>query len=287
MAEGMQAQLDQLMAQNQKLVLQNADLQDKISDDLKSSLSQIGTTYSVRPKIAPFWQERPAAWFAHLESQFSLCHISADDTKYNYVISQIDSRICHEVEDLVVSPPSSDKYRWIKEEMIRRFSVSESQKVRQLLSGEELGDRKPSQFLRHLRSLAGKTFSDDKIIRELWLQRLPRNVQAILTAQADLSLDKVSELADKILEVTPISVSAVSVASPNPELSAITAQIQELTRCVAALSTQRQSRQRSRSRSKPRIGSDPSLCWYHDRYASKAAKCISPCSWSGNPPSSQ
>lgn len=293
MADGIQAKLDQLLAQNEKLVLQNADLQDKLSEDLKSSVTPALATHGVRPKLAPFWIERPAAWFAHIESQFALCLITADETKYNYVVSQIDSRLSYEVEDLVINPPGKDRYSWIKEEMIRRFSTSESQKVRQLLSGEELGDRKPTQFLRHLRSLAGKTFSDDKIMRELWLQRLPRNAQAILTAQADLSLDKVAELADKILEVNPVSVCTVStepfslvpIPSVSPDLAEITIQLQKLTKQVAALSAQR-PQQQSRSRSR-RPSKDPTLCWYHSTYATKAAKCVQPCSWSGNQPNSQ
>lgn len=287
-AQQIQERLNQILANNERLIQQNADLQAQ----LNAHSVQNPAAYAVRPKLPPFWHEHPAGWFAHLESQFVLCQITVDETKYNYVVSQFDSRISHEVEDLVTNPPAKgSRYEWIKEEVIKRFSTSESQKVRQLLSGEELGDRKPTQFLRHLKSLAGKTFTDDKIIRELWLQRLPKNVQAILTAQGDLTLDKVAELADKILEVNPVSVHAISPvpASACPDLAAITAQIQELSRQVAALTTSHSnSRQRSSSRSKkPRSRSASQvvrqpLCWYHQKFGEKASKCNKPCSWSGN-----
>lgn len=289
--EALHSQLEQLLAQNNRLLQQNAELQ--------SQANISATASSVRPKLAPFWQERPAGWFAHIEAQFALAHITTDETKYNYVVSQIDSRLSREVEDLVINPPpKGQRYEWIKDEMIRRFSTSESLKVRQLISGEELGDRKPTQFLRHLKSLAGNTFSDDKILRELWLQRLPRNAQAILTAQSDLPLDKVAELADKILEVNPIAIAA-AVATPTslphsttPDLSDLALKLQELTKQVAALTADR-SRQRSRSKSNnrfPRAATPETksgICWYHTTYSSKALKCVQPCSWSGNQPGNQ
>ncbi|KAJ8720841.1 hypothetical protein PYW08_006306 [Mythimna loreyi] len=72
--------------------------------------------------------------------------------------------------------------------------------------------------------------------RELWLQRLPTNVQAILTAQGDLTLDKVAEQADKILEVNPVSAHAISPSTASaPDLAAITAQMQELAQSVRPL----------------------------------------------------
>lgn len=296
----LQERLEKLLEQNNALLQQNADLQNQLRLAAPPPVSQnIDTapkSFAVSPKLAPFWLDRPAAWFAHIEAQFALTQITADETKYNYVVAQIDSRLAHEVEDLVINPPPKGKrYEWIKEEMIRRFSISEAQRLRQLISGEEIGDRKPTQFLRHLRSLAGKSLSDEKILRELWLQRLPPNIQAILTAQAELTLDKIAEIADKIIEVTPISVNAVKISDQSLNLTDITSQLQDLSSQVAALSSQQKSqrisnsRPRSRSRSSTPGPESRRFCWYHYRFGNKAQKCIQPCSWttSGNSQNSQ
>ncbi|KAL4702324.1 hypothetical protein ACJJTC_006930 [Scirpophaga incertulas] len=119
------------------------------------------------------------------------------------------------------------------QQMVRRFSTSDSQRIRQLISGEELGDRKPSQFLRHLRSLPGN-LSDDHILRELFMQRLPRSAQQILAAHADMKLEKVAELADSILEVNSSSVNSIQ---SSPQIAELTAQVLELTRqnCARSL----------------------------------------------------
>jgi len=58
------------------------------------------------------------------------------------------------------------------------------QRVRQLLSHEEMGDRKPSQFLRHLKSLAPDI--PDEFLRTIWASRL-QHVQAILAGQTGQS----------------------------------------------------------------------------------------------------
>lgn len=90
----------------------------------------------------------------------------------------------------------------MKTELIKRLSASQELKVKQSLMHEELGDRKPSQFLRHLSNLAGSSVPDD-FVKTLWSSRLPSNIQTILASQSDLPLDKLADLADKIHELAP------------------------------------------------------------------------------------
>ncbi|KAJ8981264.1 hypothetical protein NQ317_014575 [Molorchus minor] len=67
----------------------------------------------------------------------------------------LDSRQTDLVEDIVSSPPNKGKYEKPKTELIKRLPNSSSQRVIKLLEREELGDRKPSLFMRHLRQLTG------------------------------------------------------------------------------------------------------------------------------------
>ncbi|GFR12201.1 uncharacterized protein TNCT_618211 [Trichonephila clavata] len=50
----------------------------------------------------------------------------------------------------------------------------------------------------------------DSLLLELFLQQLPPNVQSILASIQPLTAQKASEVADRILEVTPAQVSAAS-----------------------------------------------------------------------------
>ncbi|KHJ40519.1 hypothetical protein D918_09409 [Trichuris suis] len=100
------------------------------------------SVHRVTAKLPLFWPDRPALWFAQMEAQ-----ITQYATKFAYVVSQLESRYAPEVEDVIVNPPPTDAYPRLRNELIRRVSLSEEQRVRQLLTEEVLGERKPSQFL--------------------------------------------------------------------------------------------------------------------------------------------
>ncbi|XP_071579210.1 uncharacterized protein [Temnothorax nylanderi] len=158
-------------------------------------------------RMPPFWPEEPELWFAQLESQFIICGITQDTTRYAYALSQIDTRFAKEIKDVVTSPPAEDKYGTLKRMLIQRLSASQEQRTRQLLEHEELGDRKPSQFLRHLQGLAG-TAVPNSLLRTLWLGRLPAQMQVILVTRQRNRLEEVAEQADRIHEVNDRAIAA-------------------------------------------------------------------------------
>lgn len=309
-AEELRTQLQALQEENTRLAQQMAQQSrenragDAPADNpLAGGVRHTPSVNRVAVKLPPFWADRPKLWFAQADSQFTISGIINEATKFHYVVAQLDTRYAAEVEDIIDDPPAENRYQFLRTKLIERLSASEEQRVRQLVSEEELGDRKPSQFLRHLRSLAGTSALQDNLLRQLWLRRLPSNVQAILTAQADFALDKLAELADKIVEVAPppppFAVNAASAANAAPSdanqndatvLNAILA----LTRQVAELATTGNQRARPRSRVRtPSRGQSAARsdatrwCWYHSKFREQAKRCTPPCGYSENPKGSQ
>ena len=134
------------------------------------------------------------------------------------------SEFATEVRDLLLRPPEDTPYDTLKTELVKRTAASEQRKLQQLISWEELGDRKPTQLLRRMQQLLGDKVGtadvpSSSFLRELFLQRLPSNVRMVL-ASTDTSMDlnKLAELADKVMEVaTPTgTVTHVSDAHPDP-----------------------------------------------------------------------
>ncbi|GBP96879.1 hypothetical protein EVAR_98813_1 [Eumeta japonica] len=152
---------------------------DRSGGDYEDKGETIINRVSVR--VPPFYPTRPSLWFASLESQFALAKITQDETKYHYAISQLEASYADIVEDVIMAPPTADKYQRLKTELIKRLTASRERQVKQLLNHEELGDRKPSQFLRHLKHLAGPGVPDD-FIRTVWTSRLPSSVQTIIAS---------------------------------------------------------------------------------------------------------
>ncbi len=163
-----------------------------------------------------------------------------------------------------------------------------------LLTEEELGDKKPSQFLRRMRQLLGERKLEDGILKQLFLQPLPANARLIIASSSDsVTLDQLAVLANRILKVSVPATSTVSVPPPTSELAGLHEQIANLTLQVNALqSTMKRFRSRSRGRVQQKDSSSDaaaltSTCWYHNRYGDKARKCNLPCSYtsqSGNDP---
>jgi len=127
----------------------------------------------------PFWPDRPSLCFAQAEAQFVLATFTSERTEFIYVISQLEYRHAAEVEDIIIGPPTDEPYTTLKTELVRRLSSSRDQRVRQLLTHEEMGDRKPSQFLRHPKILAPDM--PDDFLRRIWSSRLPPHIQTTLS----------------------------------------------------------------------------------------------------------
>ncbi|PNF28672.1 hypothetical protein B7P43_G08233 [Cryptotermes secundus] len=257
-------------------------------------------TPRIAVRLPPFWADRRAVWFAQAEAQFTLAGISSEQTKFCYVISQLDQRYASEVEDIITSPPERGPYTLLRTELVRRLSPSPEQRIRQLLAVEEIGDRKPSQFLRHLKSLAPDV--SDNVIRSVWTSRLPRNVQSFLAGQNESNLVAAALCADRISEVE-VRPALASVVGPT-DIGALRQEIADLSRQVAALSTGQDrlharfknletkprdrgsSPQGSRPEVRPRFRESPSrgdatssICWYHRRFGALAHNCTPPCSY--------
>ncbi|EZA62169.1 hypothetical protein X777_06120, partial [Ooceraea biroi] len=145
------------------------------------------------------------------------------------------------VKDVITSPPAERKFDEMKKALVQRLATSQQQCTRQLIEHEELGNRKPSQFLRHIKTLAAQAVPDS-LVRTLWLGRLPAQMQVILATRQEDRLEDVAEQADWIHEVNYRAVAAVSHQSHEPELkvSPLEVQIRQLSKQVASLMRKRE-----------------------------------------------
>ncbi|VUZ56582.1 unnamed protein product, partial [Hymenolepis diminuta] len=143
-------------------------------------------------------------------------------------------------------------YDTLKKVVIGRLSDSQEKRVQQLLLQVELGDRTPSQLLRHMRSLLGETRVDDVILRQLWIKRLPANMATCLAINVNRgNLDELAEAADKIQELSDgPCVQAVETPTPNRVITqqsdVLTKLLEKLELLVPNVSSQSGSKQRLR-----------------------------------------
>lgn len=273
--------------------------------------------YAIR--LPPFWSHNPTVWFLQVECQFALGGITSQLSKFRHVVSVLPQEVAAQLIDVLTAPPTANQYDALKAALLERTTASERKRFQELLSAEDLGDRRPTELLRHMQNLLGEravTF-DASFLKQLFLQRLPSTVQMILASASTLSLPELAVLADKVMEVAPHSISAIPTTAtthpairppaqscPPPALPPVDpiAQLREdferLSAIVASAVPPRNPRPRhrsrrrfgsrssSRTRSPRRTAEDPPIgpCWYHQRFGAEARRCTRPCTWSGNAP---
>ncbi|BHF74187.1 hypothetical protein SprV_0401727100 [Sparganum proliferum] len=254
------------------------------SNDPTTSLSGLASS------LPDFWQHAPELYFFRIEATFHSAKITRETDKFYKLVEALPPTILSQVQTLLRDPPTDAPYTKLKAELLRLTSVSDRQRYHALVKEEALGDRKPSELLRRMRSLIGNMKIDDKFFKEMFLERLPTSVQTILASGSDdLEISKLAEMADRMMEVERLSSPTIDqVSQPlnvsTSDLAELKTQIAHLSATVAALQLRRSpgpsrrsfGRDRRRSRSRPRTAN---LCWYHVNYGDKARRCVPPCSF--------
>lgn len=75
-------------------------------------------------KIPPFWKVKPEIWFLQVEAQFSIANITQDQTKFNYLVAQLEPKVVENIWDIIQSD-RNDKYMAAKNRLLSTFKESE------------------------------------------------------------------------------------------------------------------------------------------------------------------
>ncbi|BHF60219.1 hypothetical protein SprV_0100318200 [Sparganum proliferum] len=157
--------------------------------------------------LPDFWQHAPKLYFIRIESAFYSANITKELSKYYKLVEVFPANIISQVQLLLVNPPADAPYS----------AVSDRQRYHQLIKEESQGDRKPSELLRRMRTFLGDIQVDEKLVKEMFLERLPADVQTILASGSrDLTLSHLTEMADRMIEVQrfqPPSFAQISTSS--------------------------------------------------------------------------
>ena len=74
-------------------------------------------TCSVFLKLPQFWADGAKIWFQQTESQFLVCNISAEQTKYHHVV--LSSKVAVKLKNVFENVPEVDQYH-----LLQNFSLT-------------------------------------------------------------------------------------------------------------------------------------------------------------------
>ncbi|XP_015121209.1 uncharacterized protein LOC107043993 [Diachasma alloeum] len=247
------------------------------------------TTASALPQInaSDFSRDKLRTWFIQLEAQFDNSGIVTETDKFYRTLPLIDTESAAEVDDVVITSDQVAPFQALRNALIARFTKSKEANLIQLLDRESIGNRLPSQYLRHLKSLVPDI--DDEVLRARWLSHLPESTRACLVIQPQGNTNDLAKLVEKIHEVYhPDTVVAVTKSSAR-ENAQLAAQVAALTASVAALQAQnsrshsrshacsrsrgRDNNNRPHSRSNTKVFGQTQIYWYHFKFGNRAPNC--------------
>lgn len=255
-------------------------------------------------KLPFFYDKYPQQWFLLAESQFRINNINHENDKFDKLLLALSQDLFVTVSDVIQNindnwqNPNSTPYTTLKETLLERNSLSESQRLENLLKDFDIGDRKPSEFYRALKQTAGQSDSiTDKLLTQLWIRKLPMQIQISLKTLPNPDIKTLMSVADSIFEIFLMNnqhqLQAITSSNTHElgsdRISLLERQIQLLTESVQKLTFNSQNsrfryRSKSRSNSKSRNTrlNPTELCWYHQKFGDNAKKCILPCNFPKN-----
>ncbi|OXU16722.1 hypothetical protein TSAR_004976 [Trichomalopsis sarcophagae] len=170
---------------------------------------------SAKCSLNTFWRSQPVLWFLQREALFSTHNVMDDTAQYHLAIGAIDPATLEDLQNVIANLPSTttDKYKTLKEAIIKRTTESPDSKLLKLLTNLELGDSKPSQLWRKMKSMAGDKILDPAL-KVMWLALLPKPAQTYLSVFKIDEMEDLLEAADKLITHN-MQVSSVS-TTENP-----------------------------------------------------------------------
>ncbi|XP_014476532.1 PREDICTED: uncharacterized protein LOC106745440 [Dinoponera quadriceps] len=253
-----------------------------------------------------------------LEAQFVRYGILDQPSRFHHLLMHLsEDLITLDMEKIINSARPESMYSEVKEALLKSHSESAEQKVRRLISELHLDNEPPSQLLRRMQRVANSEVGPS-FVRQIWLDRLPRDLRVALAFSEHLPVDNLAELADRIwhLQSNNSSSQLLSLSASNKPADDDTA---ELRTCISDLSLEvrqlkqqlsqlRSQLQQQRSRSSSRkcaiipdanadknnnetanskqegasLAQNHKLCFYHRKFGAKARRCQDPCEWAKN-----
>lgn len=294
-----------------------SDLQDSILNDIKTAKEILNHTNhekmndgegtnpprgsgseinlaKLQSTLPAFYALNVRLWLKQVDAHFDLHNLRSDKTKFNLLHVQLRPEVLTQVADVIENPPEENKYETLKNRLISAFSDSEQKRLKTLISGIELGDRKPSALYNEMKQISGRMLPEE-VLKNVWMEKLPQNVRGhVVTSTSPIGT--LIEMADLIVDVTnpPATVDAAyhrqdnncqDNNSFNSDLRKLQETVIRLSNSVSKLLQRPRGRSNSRSRSSQRnpstsAASSQEMCWFHEKFGKNAKKCREPCRFS-------
>ena len=131
-------------------------------------------------KLPALWSDNPRKWFLYCEGKCRLHRITAQQTMFDHCIHAMTADQSDVILDLMERGPSHNCYDELKWAYIERRTPTTAERMQRLRKLGPLTDQRPSDLLRRMDCILGRSIEGDEIGQEEFIRRLPAQTQLIV-----------------------------------------------------------------------------------------------------------
>ena len=163
-------------------------------------------------KLLTFDPKQPKRWFQQTEAIFRRSHVVSSQDKWDYVLPKLPTDVLNDISDVVDSllEDTPNPYELVKNRLLETYTPTRWQLARQLLNFPQVSGVRPTTLMNQLLWLLPPGDHPETMFLMLFLDRLPPNISAQLTARTFRHPRDMAAYADQIWDSTPPPVQPVA-----------------------------------------------------------------------------
>ncbi|VDP78105.1 unnamed protein product, partial [Schistosoma curassoni] len=156
-----------------------------------------------------FWPDNIEAWFCYAEADFYEHRVIDTRAQFLAVVKALPREFNRYVTPSMFTSDVSEPYETLERSTLKRGDLTDRQRLDQLLNNISLQHGSATDMLQRMREVTGPRTFDEGLFKQLFLSKLPQQVQAVLVSFQNNALDELAASVDRILEITKSSTTEV------------------------------------------------------------------------------
>ena len=231
------------------------------------------------PKFLPFDVE---LWHSQCQAAFSIHGMHDEHGKYMHILASLEPDVIKQVTSYIAKPNVSSEFTGLVAALKLAFSITDGEKMEQIFK-MTLGDKRPSQLYYDMRRLwLDKDPEDSKVLRHLFIKKLPQAVAVLLRSITTIELVEFLGAADNMVDQHRQADTwnvARNVKQPSDDSCG-----QEFNTNAVDKTYQLQKQKSKNMQDKPFVPrfNNNGICNNHEKWGEKAFKCRPGCKYNSS-----
>ncbi|VDO86419.1 unnamed protein product [Schistosoma margrebowiei] len=210
-------------------------------------------------RLIPFWPDNIEAWFYYAVAYFYEHGVNDTHAQLLEVFKALPREFKRYVTLSMFTSDVSEPHETLERSILKHGDLTGRPGLNQLLNNIDLKHDSATDKMQRMREVIGRRTFDGGLFKDLFLSKLPQQVQAVLVLFQNKVVDELTASADRISEITKSSTTEVFSVKEKPQTTQndITELCHTLTRYLNLRNDRSRSHSPRRSISRKRSVSRP------------------------------